>query len=164
MSILALMFSFSGRIGRAQYWLGYAIQLALLAFGYICLLYGEEYQNILALAASLLIFLPSIWVGLSIMAKRYHDRDKSAWWILICLIPIIGGIWQLVELGCLRGTEGSNDYGPDPAHSFNIAEDIDALRRQAGHKTGTLARPAAAVKAQMRSPYADGRPVFGKRV
>lgn len=38
MSILALMFSFSGRIGRAQYWLGYAIQLALLAFGYICLL------------------------------------------------------------------------------------------------------------------------------
>jgi uncharacterized membrane protein YhaH (DUF805 family) len=168
MSILALMFSFSGRIGRAQYWLGYAIQLALLAFGYICLLYGEEYHNILALAASLLIFLPSIWAGLSIMAKRYHDRDKSAWWILIGLIPIIGGIWQLIELGCLRGTEGSNDYGPDPAHSSNIAEDIDTLRRQAGHKgtasAGAVARPAVAVKAQMRSPYADGRPVFGKRV
>jgi hypothetical protein len=98
------------------------------------------------------------------MAKRYHDRDKSAWWILICLLPIIGGIWQLIELGCLRGTEGSNDYGPDPAHSFNITDDIDALRRQAGHKAGTVARPAAAAKPQMRSPYADGRPVFGKRV
>ena len=169
MNILPLMFSFSGRIGRAQFWLGYGIQLAMLVFGYICLLYGEEYQNILALVASLLVFLPSMWVGLAIMAKRYHDRDKSAWWILICLIPIVGGIWQLVELGCLRGTDGSNDYGPDPGHSFNVADDIEALRRQAGHKVtasaGAVARPVAgALAPQMRSPYTDGRPVFGKRV
>jgi uncharacterized membrane protein YhaH (DUF805 family) len=171
MNILSLMFSFSGRIGRAQFWLGYGIQIAMLVFGYICLLYGEQYQNILALAASLLVFLPSIWVGLAIMAKRYHDRDKSAWWILICLIPIIGGIWQLVELGCLRGTDGSNDYGPDPCHSFNVAGDIEALRSQAGHRNtvsaGADARPgpgAAALAPQMRSPYTDGRPVFGKRV
>lgn len=169
MDILSLMFSFSGRIGRAKYWLGYFIQCAMVGFGFICLLYGQQNQNILALAASLFVFLPSMWVGLAIMAKRYHDRDKSAWWILIALIPIVGPIWQLVELGCLRGTEGSNDYGPDPSHSFNVADDIEALRRQAGQKVtasaSAVARPvAAALAPQMRSPYTDGRPVFGKRV
>jgi uncharacterized membrane protein YhaH (DUF805 family) len=169
MNFGSLLFSFSGRIGRAQFWLGYGIQFAMLAFGYICLLYGIEYQNILALVASLLVFLPVMWICLAVMAKRYHDRGKSAWWILIFLIPIVGGIWQWIELGLLRGDEGSNDYGPDPCHSFNVADDIDALRRQAGHTTaavtGPVSQPVAGMaKMQARSPYTDGRPVFGKRV
>ena len=169
MNMGSLLFSFSGRIGRAQFWLGYGIQIAMVVFGYICLLYGQQNQNILALAASIFVFLPVICIGLCVMAKRYHDRNKSAWWILVGLIPIVGGIWQLVELGCLRGTEGSNDYGPDPCHSFNVVDDIEALRSQAGHKNtvsaGAVSRAvAAAPKPQLRSPYTDGRPVFGKRV
>jgi uncharacterized membrane protein YhaH (DUF805 family) len=172
MNLGSLMFSWSGRIGRAQYWMGYGIQLAMIVFGYICLLYGEQYQNILALVAAIVVFLPAIWVGLAVMAKRYHDRDKSAWWILIGLIPIVGGIWQLVELGLLKGTEGSNDYGPDPCHSFNVADDIEALRRQAGYTAtpamataaGSASPSGAIAKVQSRSPYTDGRPVFGKRV
>ncbi|TGR16409.1 DUF805 domain-containing protein, partial [Mesorhizobium sp. M8A.F.Ca.ET.197.01.1.1] len=47
-------------------------------------------------------------------AKRWHDRNKSGWWTLIGLIPIIGGIWLLIELGILEGTRGANQYGPDP--------------------------------------------------
>lgn len=169
MNILALLFSFSGRIGRGQYWLGYFIQLAVAALSWVCVLTGLQNENILLLAVPILLTPVVLWTALAIMAKRYHDRDKSAWWILICLIPIIGGIWQLVELGCLRGTDGSNDYGPDPGHSFNVADDIDALRRQAGQKVtasaGAVTRPlAAALAPQMRSPYTDGRPVFGKRV
>jgi hypothetical protein len=110
-----------------------------------------------------------MWICLAVMAKRYHDRGKSAWWILIFLIPIVGGIWQWIELGLLRGDEGSNDYGPDPCHSFNVADDIEALRRQAGHTTVASAGSATqsvtvASKVQARSPYTDGRPVFGKRV
>lgn len=169
MNFGSLLFSFSGRISRSQFWLGYFIQLVGLGFGYLCLIYGQVNQNIIALVGSLVVFLPLIWVGLSVMAKRYHDRDKSAWWILIGLIPIVGGIWQLIELGMLKGTEGSNDYGPDPCHSFNVADDIEALRRQAGHTTaavtGSASQPVAAMaKMQARSPYTDGRPVFGKRV
>lgn len=169
MNFGSLLFSFSGRISRSQYWLGYAVQIAMVAFGYICLLYGREYQNILALIASLLVFLPSIWVGLAVITKRYHDRGKSAWWILIVFIPIVGGIWQFIELGLLKGDEGSNDYGPDPCHSFNVADDIETLRRQAGERTGipagAMSQPATAMaKAPPRSPYTDGRPVFGKRV
>jgi uncharacterized membrane protein YhaH (DUF805 family) len=58
-----------------------------------------------------LVFLYPI---LAIYAKRWHDRDKSGWWSLIALVPIIGGIWIFIELGCLRGADGPNQYGPDP--------------------------------------------------
>lgn len=170
MNFTSVLFSFSGRISRSQYWLGMLAQAVILGFGYLCLLYGEANQDLLMLFASLVLFIPSIWISLAVMAKRYHDRNKSAWWILVGLIPIIGGIWQLVELGLLKGTEGSNDYGADPCHSFNVAGDIEALRSQAGYKTApaaVMAQPAGVAAAvampRQRSPYTDGRPVFGKR-
>jgi uncharacterized membrane protein YhaH (DUF805 family) len=45
--------------------------------------------------------------------RRLHDTDRSGWWILIALIPIIGGIWLLV-LMILEGTAGENKFGPSP--------------------------------------------------
>lgn len=169
MNMLSLLFSFSGRIGRGQYWLGYLVQLAIAVLSWMCLLTGLQNENILLLLVPIVILPVVLWTALAIMAKRYHDRDKSAWWILIGLIPIVGGIWQLIELGLLRGTDGSNEYGPDPCHSFNVADDIDALRRQSGQKAvtsaGAISQPVAMAAApRPRSPYTDGRPVFGKRV
>jgi uncharacterized membrane protein YhaH (DUF805 family) len=61
-----------------------------------------------------IVLLLTLWPSLAIYAKRWHDRNKSGWWSLILFVPIIGGIWMLVELGFLRGTEGANSYGPDP--------------------------------------------------
>ncbi len=61
-----------------------------------------------------LFFLPLYWIGLAVTVKRSHDRDKSGWWILIALIPLIGAIWFLIEFGFLRGTPGPNRFGPDP--------------------------------------------------
>ena len=58
--------------------------------------------------------LASIYLALALYAKRWHDRDKSGWWSLIGLVPFIGAIWILVELGILEGTRGPNQYGPDP--------------------------------------------------
>lgn len=46
--------------------------------------------------------------------KRWHDLDKSGWWVLINFIPIVGGLWCLVECGFLKGTVGPNRFGPDP--------------------------------------------------
>ena len=167
MNILAVLFSFSGRIGRSQYWLGYFVQFALAGLAWMCLLTGQQNQNILLLLVPIVLAPIVLWMGLAVMAKRYHDRDKSAWWILIAFIPIVGAIWQLVELGLLRGTDGTNTYGPDPCHSFNVADDIEAMRQQAGYKpvaaTMTQHRPTATAP-RPRSPYTDGRPVFGKRV
>ena len=55
-----------------------------------------------------------LWISLANYVKRWHDVGKSGWWVLICLIPCIGPLWQFVELGFSRGTYGPNHYGPDP--------------------------------------------------
>ncbi len=65
-------------------------------------------NNILVGIVSLILLVPN----LAIAIKRWHDRDKSGWWILIALIPIIGWIWALVETGFLAGTPGPNRFGP----------------------------------------------------
>jgi uncharacterized membrane protein YhaH (DUF805 family) len=46
--------------------------------------------------------------------RRWHDRNKSGWMVLINLIPIVGGLWSFLELGFLPGTKWVNEYGPDP--------------------------------------------------
>jgi uncharacterized membrane protein YhaH (DUF805 family) len=111
-----LLTSFEGRINRAKFWAGVGVLLALgILANLIDLMLGiriggDQGIGILGLIASLI----SIYLGLAIYAKRWHDRDKSGWWTLIVLIPVIGPIWLLVECGILEGTKGPNRFGQDP--------------------------------------------------
>ena len=58
---------------------------------------------------TLFIILPSLAVGV----RRLHDTGKSGWWLLISLIPLLGGIWLLVLL--VSDSQGDqNEYGPNP--------------------------------------------------
>ena len=69
------------------------------------------------LASSLdvvLILLAPALVNFAVLAKRWHDRNKSAWWAFIHLVPVIGVLWTFVELGFFRGTTGKNRFGLDP--------------------------------------------------
>lgn len=110
MSPAQILFGFRGRIPRRTYWLWGV--LGLIGFAVVAnLLLGiaglpEEWAGLLP---NLLI----LWPSLAISAKRWHDRDKSAWWLLVNLIPLVGWIWALVENGFLRGTAGPNRYGED---------------------------------------------------
>jgi uncharacterized membrane protein YhaH (DUF805 family) len=61
-----------------------------------------------------LLLLPIAIIGIIVQIKRWHDRDKSGWWVLINFVPCIGGLWALIECGFLKGTEGPNRFGPDP--------------------------------------------------
>ncbi len=122
-----LFTSFNGRIGRQQWWIGLialvvAQWIVMMVIG---LVFGsmtaEPAANgavpempVTALILSILVAIPFVWAGLALSAKRWHDRGKSAWWILINIVPVIGGIWALVENGFLKGTDGPNQYGPDP--------------------------------------------------
>ncbi len=114
-----ILFSFEGRIPRRQYWAGFGIQMlavvALTAVFAGVIFNGRGVSDIGAFAVILglpfLVFL--IWVGLAVQVKRWHDRNKSGWWVLVGFIPYIGGIWQIIECGCLRGTEGENRFGSD---------------------------------------------------
>lgn len=96
--------SFEGRINRAKYWLGVLIIAA------IELIAAFVFDTTIVVIVVLLL----IWPALAIAVKRWHDRGKSGWWVLISLVPIVGPIWALVETGFLPGDDGPNEYGPDP--------------------------------------------------
>lgn len=110
-----LFTSFEGRINRAKFWAGVGV---LFGIGVVAMII----DNILGLQltqdgagiVSIIASIASLYFGLALYAKRWHDRDKSGWWSLIVLVPVIGAIWILVELGMLVGTGGPNRYGPDP--------------------------------------------------
>ncbi|MFH1463166.1 MAG: DUF805 domain-containing protein, partial [Pseudomonadota bacterium] len=108
-----LLFSFDGRIGRFTFWtMSFALSLVASAAGGIIVLgFGNSW--ITPLLAGLLA-IPLSWANLALQVKRWHDRDKPGWWILIALVPAIGGLWALVENGLLPGTSGPNRYGERP--------------------------------------------------
>jgi uncharacterized membrane protein YhaH (DUF805 family) len=58
------------------------------------------------------VFIPN----LAVTIRRLHDQDKSGWFILMGLIPIVGPIIILVFY-CIEGTRGPNRFGPDPKGS-----------------------------------------------
>jgi uncharacterized membrane protein YhaH (DUF805 family) len=129
---MSLFTSFEGRINRQKWWLGLIVLVIAqwVIMFVITMFFGasmptEVDPNTMGYSASyrlgavgtiilLIIMIPFIWASLALSAKRWHDRGKSAWWILIGLIPLIGAIWTLVENGFLKGTDGPNQYGPDP--------------------------------------------------
>jgi uncharacterized membrane protein YhaH (DUF805 family) len=54
------------------------------------------------------------WPVLAIQTKRWHDVNKSAWWILVNAAPVLGPLVTLVYCGFLPGTLGSNRFGAQP--------------------------------------------------
>lgn len=64
--------------------------------------------NALSSIYALAIFLPS----LGVTVRRLHDTGRSGWWILIGIVPIIGGIVLLVFM--VLDSTPDNEYGPNP--------------------------------------------------
>jgi uncharacterized membrane protein YhaH (DUF805 family) len=113
MSVKDLLFSFQGRIGRGKYWAGLLGTIVVLGATMIFLIklgVSEELLNIVLI----MLNVPLIWIWLAVPVKRWHDRNKSGWWIFISFIPIIGPIWAFIENGLLAGDRGANNYGPPP--------------------------------------------------
>lgn len=102
--------TFSGRAARAElWWWALAVFLASLAVNLVdFVLFGSGNQPLSSLF-SLAVLLPNLAVG----ARRLHDIDRSGWWLLIGLIPVIGVI-VLIVFFVQDGTVGPNRHGPDP--------------------------------------------------
>ncbi len=110
MTFSQIYFSLDGRIPRSVYWLYGQLVFSVLFTTAILLDMALELPFIITGIVSLLI----AWPMFAIMVKRWHDRDKSGWWFFIQLVPLIGQLWFIIEVGFLRGTIGNNKYGPDP--------------------------------------------------
>ena len=102
--------TFEGRASRSEYWywvLFTVIVGAVTATLDYVAFPGNDYSPTNSLA-SLALLLPS----LAVLARRLHDLDRTAWWLLLLLTGI--GTILLVIWACFRGTAGPNRYGPDP--------------------------------------------------
>ena len=115
------LFSISGRISRKPYWMFLLVMLAVLMV--VEILTGDIDTDDIS-GATTLVSLLSIWPAIAVQAKRWHDMDRSAWWLLINLVPFIGGLVVLIMCGFIRGTQGANRFGPDPLGNETVAADI----------------------------------------
>ncbi len=117
MDIVQLLFSIRGRISRKLYWIG--ILPLIIGYAIADIMTDSTHETIVGLGYLVIIAL--IWPSLAVQIKRWHDRDKSGWWYLICIVPIVGPIWAFIELGFLRGTSGPNrfDLSADSRPSYD---------------------------------------------
>lgn len=121
-----LLLSREGRIPRKVYWLNFVLPVTIIGMiiGVVEQVVGlgdGDTTTLLSQPLSALFSLAVIWPSICVSAKRCHDRDKSAWWILINFVPLVGVIWWVIEFGCLRGTIGPNRFGPDPVAPTRLA-------------------------------------------
>ena len=106
--------TFSGRARRKEYWMFFLISalisIVLTLLDILLGTYSMEYEaGLFSGLYSLLILIPSI----AVVVRRLHDTDRSGWWILISLIPLIGVIVLFVFI-CLDSQPGTNRFGVNP--------------------------------------------------
>jgi len=111
-----LWFSPDGRATRFDYWVRYTVLyvIGFIVAGMLDTMLGTAGPYGGGGVITLLYVVAGIWPSIAVGIKRCHDRDRSGWFLLVALIPIVGSIWLLIDLGFLRGTTGANRFGPDP--------------------------------------------------
>lgn len=126
MPISELLFSFEGRIPRSTWWVtSFCLSLVNMAVVLVLLPIAQENKLGALMVIPLIAWTCALVVAyLAIQVKRWHDRDKSGWWILIGFVPLIGGIWAFIECGFLPGTYGRNQFGPDPLNPDSDDRDL----------------------------------------
>ena len=105
---------FSGRSRRKEYWYFVLFNIIVsIVLGWIDALLGTRGSyagaGLLSGIYGLAVLIPT----LAVTVRRLYDIDRSGWWILIGLVPLIGAIVLLV-FALLDGTPDTNRYGPNP--------------------------------------------------
>lgn len=110
---------FQGRARRQEYWLFYLLYLILGIIAAV--IEGASGAGLISGLLALVMLLPSI----SVLVRRLHDTDRSGWWALLMLLPILGGLVLLIFC-VLKGTDGPNRFGEDPLKP-KISENRDEV-------------------------------------
>jgi uncharacterized membrane protein YhaH (DUF805 family) len=117
---------FEGRSHRTEYWMFVLFYVILFVAAVVVGMILDAILGsmsgggmgivtmILVIGLALAFFVPA----LAVQVRRFHDQDKSGWFVLLGFIPYVGGIIVLVFM-CLDGTPGPNRFGPDPKERGN---------------------------------------------
>ena len=99
-------FCFTGRARREEFWMFVLFNLlASILAGMVDGILGTAF---LGVTYAVLTIIP----GVAVSVRRLHDTNRTGWWYLILLLPLIGLIVFLI-FAILEGTSGDNDYGED---------------------------------------------------
>jgi uncharacterized membrane protein YhaH (DUF805 family) len=106
---------FSGRARRTEFWMFVLINFIItLALAAIEGLLGTG--GVLGGLYGLGVLIP----GIAVAVRRLHDTDRSGWWYLINLIPLIG--WIIFIIFAAQDSQpGTNQYGPNPKEGAQLA-------------------------------------------
>jgi uncharacterized membrane protein YhaH (DUF805 family) len=108
---------FTGRSRRKEYWMFALINtiICIVLYGVgLALMFTQGRSLGFAAMGLYVIYALAILIpGLAVSVRRLHDTNKSGWWLLIALVPLVGGIILLV-LMAIEGDPGNNLYGPNP--------------------------------------------------
>ena len=105
---------FNGRSQRKEYWYFFLFNIiAFILFTFIDAAIGtfntETGTGIISTIYMLAVILPYFGVGI----RRLHDTNRTGWWLLLGIIPIIGPI-VLIVFFCLDSDSDKNKYGENP--------------------------------------------------
>jgi len=106
--------TFEGRARRTEYW--YFMLFYFLAFVAFAIVDGvtgtlDEEAGIGLLSG--LFVLATLIPTIAVLVRRLHDTDRSGWWALLNLVPLVGGLVLLV-FTVLDSQPGANRFGPNP--------------------------------------------------
>jgi uncharacterized membrane protein YhaH (DUF805 family) len=114
-SVLSNYANFNGRAGLAEYW-WWSLVLFIVQGVLELALRGLA----LAWLFELLLFLTLLLPSVAVTVRRLHDTNRSGWWLLIALVPVIGAL-VLLSFNVRDGTQGMNQYGPWPKWNEHAA-------------------------------------------
>ncbi|MGY5351811.1 DUF805 domain-containing protein [Wenyingzhuangia sp. IMCC45533] len=120
LKVLKQYSDFDGRARRKEYWMFFLFNL-IISWSLQGIGFATGISAIVYLASiyGLVVFLPS----LAVAVRRLHDVNKSGWFLLVSLIPLVGIIWLIVVLAT-EGDKGTNQYGADPKNPVNELDEI----------------------------------------
>ncbi len=105
---------FNGRARRKEYWMFFLINIAIsIALTVIDSVLGTISASIGMGLFSGIYTLAVLVPGIAVGVRRLHDSNRSGWWMLIALVPVVGPIVLLVFLA-QDSTPGDNQFGPNP--------------------------------------------------
>jgi uncharacterized membrane protein YhaH (DUF805 family) len=117
---------FQGRSRRKEYWMFVLFQVLMMipvslvaSFAFAPMFASGDTSYGFLIAIIVLLYLAAFLIpGIAVQVRRFHDQDKSGWFLLLGLIPYVGGLILLVFM-CLEGTRGPNRFGPDPKDPYS---------------------------------------------
>ncbi|WP_149179490.1 DUF805 domain-containing protein [Streptomyces sp. TRM49041] len=110
LAVLKNYAGFSGRARRTEYWM---FMLFSMIFTIVLAGIGVAIETMIPYA---LYYVAVLVPSIAVTVRRLHDTGRSAWWLLMYFVPLVGAIVMLVFLAT-DGQHEENKYGVNPKFS-----------------------------------------------